>query len=817
MTSFLRDIRYALRSLQKSPAFTIAAGLALCIAIGANTAVFSVVHALLHFPTPLHEPDRVALLIGENPQQSIQQSGISADDFLDYQEALEGFSSLVASSGRQFNLVGAGDPVRVTATLVTPGFFAMTGVDLFMGRPFLPEEGMVGQDKVAILSYDFYQKSMGSDPQVLNRTLRLDGEIYSIVGIAAEGFFFPNPATELWTPLVVQRGQAPRDQRVLFVAGRLGDGRSAEQVSTEARAVGERLATTWPNSNQGWTTRVVTVPENRRRGLRLVNTLLYSAITFVLLIACVNVANLILARSLSREREFAMRASLGASRGRLISQLLLESLTLALVGGAAGFALGLGGIKVLRNWIAPDPNVGFIAAQIQADSVVFLHTLAISTLAGILFGLYPAFQATKGNLSLLMNEGGRGGDSKRRRTLRNALVIAEVALALALLVTSGTLIRAFHKIYNADPGLDPTNLLTMQLTLPERNYPESQQSAEFFADLLDHLETLPGVEGAAATTSLPLATFPGPGTARAAVQGRVEDDRDQSPNVTDIVVSPAYFETMKISLLEGRMFEGRDRQESENVAVVTEAFVERFLSDSEGLGARLRLKRPAAVEPGPWRRIVGVVANHDSQAHSLRRRAIRPVVFLPLEQAPRRAATVIVRTRERPMDLADMVRAAVWRADPRLPIDNLRTLEQAIEQVDTQNRFFLRILTGLALVALVLAAVGIYGIIAYSVHQRTREIGIRAAFGAEPKNAIALVVRQAVFLTSAGILVGCGIAWQFVRFMGSQLEGISETRAGGPLTFLAVVGLFLAVAVLASVVPSARAARLDPVEALRDG
>ncbi len=816
MSLFLRDIRYALRTLSRSPAFTLAAVLALCLAIGAHTAVFSVVHALLSFPVPLEEPDRVALLFGENPEQSIQQGGVSADDFLDYRRELKSFSNLTAGTGRQYNLVGTGEPVRVTVAQVTPGFFAMAGVDLHQGRGFLDEEGTAGRDKVAVVGYGFWQQSLGGDPDVLGRILRLDGDTYTVVGVAPEGFFFLNPNTVLWTPLVLERGAAGRDQRLLVAAGRLSVGVSAEQASAEARAVAERLATTYPDTNRGWSASVVTVPENLRQGVSFANILLYSSITFVLLIACVNVANLILARSLSREREIALRSSLGASRPRLLTQLLVESVVLSLVGGGTGFVLGLWGIRVLRNWIAPDANVGFIAPLIRADVWVFLHAFAISTLAGIVFGLVPAFQATRGNLASLMNEGGRGGESRRRRFLRDGLVMAEVALALALLVTAGTLIRAFERIYEADPGLDPTNLLTLQLALPERDYPEPGDAARFLDDAVTRLEALPGVEGTATTTVLPLTQFPGPGTARASVEGQVQDEQDQTPNVAEVVVSPGYFETMKIDLRSGRTFDDRDREDGEPVAVVTEKFVERFLEGGEGVGARLRLKLPAEEEPGAWRRIVGVVADHASHAHSLRRPSLPPLVFLPLEQAPRRVATVLVRTQGAPLDLAGVARAAIWDADATLPIDNVKTLEQAVAEIDTQNRFFLRILTGLALVALVLAAVGIYGIIAYSVTQRTREIGIRAAFGARPQNAVGLVARQAVRLTSVGVVFGCGIAYMLVRFMGSQLEGISQTQAGGPMTFVGVVGLFVVVALLASTIPSIRAARLDPVQALRD-
>ena len=813
---FLRDIRHALRSLARNPGFTLAACVALCVAIGANTAVFSVVSAMLNFPMPVHDPDRVAFLFSENPEQNIQQGSLSTEDFLEFRARLRGFVHLTASTGRQYNLVGSGDPQRVAGTQVTPGFFALAGVDLHQGRGFLPEEGQEGRQRVAILSHAFVQRTFGGNPEILEQTLRLDGEIYQVVGVAPEGFFFGNPSNDLWTPLVLESGTSPRDRRHLFVAGRLRPGWSAAQVSAEAADVALDLENQWPQTNRGWTARVITVPDNYRQGVAFANTLLYASITFVLLIACVNVANLILARSLAREREFAMRASLGASRGQLVLQLLVESVVLALVGGTGGFLLGLGGIEVLRNWLAPDPNVGFLASLLRGDRWVLLHTVGISTLAGILFGLYPAFQATRGQLTTLMNEGGRSGYSRRRRHLRNGLVMAEVALALALLVTSGTLIRAFHRIYNADPGLDPNHLLTFQISLPERDYPESAQVTDFFRRAQERLEALPGSRSALTTTLLPLTVFPGPGTAHATIEGRGDNEEGQSPNIIDLAVSPGYFETLAIVLQQGRTFGPADREGREPVAVVTESFVETFLAGEEAVGRRLRLKRPAQEDPGPWRQIVGVVANHDIHAHSLRRRTVLPAVFVPFDQNPSHLANLAVRTTGPPLELAAAARAAVWQVDPELPIDDLQSLDQVVQRLDTQNRFFLRILGGLSITALLLAAVGIYGIIAYSVNQRTREIGIRTAFGALPAHAVTLVVRQAVTLTSLGILVGCVLAWQSVRFLDSQLEGVAQTQAGGPSTFLLVIGVFLVVTLLASAVPSLRAARLDPVRALRE-
>lgn len=816
---FLRDVRYALRTLRKSPAFTLAAALALALAIGANTAVFSVVSALLNPPIIFAEPDRVAAIFPTNAEQNINQAGMSSDDFLDFRESMSSFDSLVALAPRPYNLVGGDEPVRVQAVQATPGYLAMAGVQPIRGRGFLPDEGTAGQDRVTILSYGFWRNQLGGDPNVLERTLRLDGETYQVVGVAPENFFYFNPNVALWTPLVLEAGQTSRDQRQMLALGRLRDSVNSEEASTEAAAIAERLATDYPDSNRGWSARVVTVPDNFRQGVSFAATLLYSAITFVLLIACVNVANLILARSLVRDRELAMRASLGASRSRLVSQLLVESVTLALTGGIAGLLLGVAGTRMLRNWIAPDPNVGFIAPQIQADAFVLGHTIAISVIAGIVFGLIPAFKITRGQLVTVLKEGGRGGASRRSRFLGNALVTSEVALALALLVTATTLIRAFDHIYAADPGLNKSNLLTLELALPEKDYPEENDIRRFHREAQERLAAVPGVTSAASTTLLPLTQLNRVGTVHVTVEGNGEDaDRDRTPNATDIVVSEDYFATLEISRLHGRAFEEKDREDGEAVAMVTEGFVERFLEvpARDGVGRRIRLQRPGESEPGPWRRIVGVVANHNSHAHSLRQAAPPPAVFVPDQQRPPRAATFVLKTQGPPLDLAASARSAIWDIDRTLPIDNVRSLEDAVAAVDTQNRFFLKILSGLALAALLLAAVGIYGIIAYSVNQRTRELGIRTALGAVPSDAIGLVTRQALILTTAGMAIGCGIAWMLVRFISNQLAAVANSGAAGPTTFVMVMAFFLTVALAASVVPSLRAAGLNPVEALRD-
>ncbi|MCG8459312.1 MAG: ABC transporter permease [Holophagales bacterium] len=815
MLELARDFRLALRSLSKHPAFAIAAVLALALSIGANTAVFSVVHALLAIPVPIEDPERVAFVWSQNPEKEILQGPSSVDDFLDLRGQSSSFSSLSASLAGQVNVLGAGEPQRLPRSEVTPGFFATLGATPVRGRGFLESEGVPGQNRAVVVSHGFWQTSLGGDEDVLGSVLDLDGVRHTVVGIAPEGFFFGQPNTAFWTPLALEPGTATRDQRTLVVFGRLRDGVSIAAAAAEAGSVAERLASAHPDTNTGWTSNVISVPENFRQGSAFAAILLYSCITLVLLIACVNVANLLLARALARERELALRSSLGASRGRLVGQLLSESLALALTGGVLGMLVGLWGIRFLSNALAPDPNVGFLAQAITPGPAVVLHALGISALAGLLFGALPAMQVTRGPLASLLAESGRGGESRRRQKLRNALVTAEVALALALLVAAAAMLRAFDRIYTADPGLDPENVLTLQLALPEETYTEPGEVSRFFERALEGLGSLPAAESAAVTTMLPLTGFPGPGNAYAEVMGETREQHEQLPNVSALSVSDDYFRTLRIETLRGRTFDSRDRGGSAPVAVVSQSFVDRFHSGTDGLGESLRLRMGADDRVGSWIQVVGVVADHQNTAHSLRNPGQPPLVFLPAAQRPERGATLLVRSSGDPMALAQPAREAVWQVDARLPIVEVLSHQQAIARVDTQNTFFLYILSGLALISLVLAAVGIYGVIAYSVSQRTREIGIRTALGAPPSRTVSLVARQAATLTTLGLVIGCGLAFALVRFMANQLEGIGQTGAGGPATFGMVSAAFLGVALLASAWPAYRAVRVDPASTLR--
>lgn len=810
-----QDLIYAARMLRKNPGFTAVALLTLALGIGANTTVFSIVEAIFNFPLPVDDPQRVVFVFSTNPPRDIAQNACSVDDFFDWREQATSFEHLVAGTGGAFNLVGTGEPVRVVAFRVTTGFFPTTGYPLALGRPFRAEESQPGGEKVVVLSHSFWQQRFGGGADVLGRQIALDGDMYTVVGVAHEDFFFFNRNTALYTPLVLERGRSGRDERNTFVMGRLKSGVTAEEADVEMKTIARRLEQSHSDTNDGWSVDVVTMRDNLLSGASFAMIFLYTSITFVLLIACANVANLLLARATVREKEMALRSSLGAARVRVIRQLLTESLLLSAAGGAFGLLLGLWGMRILRNMVRPDINIGFLADGMHLNPTILFHTLAISLAAGIIFGVVPALQISKPDLHDTLKEGGRiGGGGVRRRSMRNILVVAQVALALALLISAGAFIRAFSEIYTADPGFNQYNLLTMRVTLPERSYSENHQVDAFYRQTLERLATIPGVESAATTTQLPLTLFPGAPAGPITVESAPNDDESAGPQAFDVVVSPSFLETMEIELVQGRGPEETDNQDTLRVALVSQGAARSFWPEQDPIGRRLKLGRSGS--DSPWLTIVGVTEDVQIHSHSLRfQNPDVPIVFLPHAQNPRRDTSVVLRTTVDPLSVAPLARQAVWDVDANQPVDNVMSMEQAIAQIDTQNTFFVRILTGLAVIALAMAAVGIYGVISYTVHHRSHEIGIRMAMGALPRNILFLVVRQGVVLTMIGLVVGLGLALAMVRFVASQLEGFQVSGGGGPLTFLGVSLLLLFVAELASYLPARRAVHVDPVITLR--
>jgi len=810
-----RDVLYALRVLKKDLGFTAVAVLTIALGVGANTTVFSVVEAILTFPFPVSRPDRVVFIYGENPSRNQRREGVSADDFLDWRAQARAFEHMVAISFRSYNARARGEAVRVPAAQVSEGYFALMDRPLTLGRAFLPEETEPGRDRVAVLSHAFWQKELGGSRDVAGQNLTLDGESYTIVGVAAENFFFPARNTALWTPLVLEAGRSERDDRSLFAVGRLREGTTPAEASVEMATIAARIAQAYPKTNEGWTSRAIAVRDDINSSAGFAMVVLYGSITAVLLIACANVANLLLSRSTVREKEIALRAALGAGRARVVRQLLTESLVLALAGGGLGLLIGIGGMRYLAAMVAPDPNIGFLAEDMELSVLVLAHTLAISTLSGLLFGVVPAIRGSKADLDAVLKEGARGGSGgARHHLLRNGLVVSQFALALALLSAAGTLLWAFDRIHTADPGFNPKGLLTFRIALPETTYGTPQQVASFERDALDALSRLPGVKSVGATTALPLTVRPAQRTARVVAEGVSENDQDRTANAIHSVVSPSFFETLEISLLSGRRLTDQDAEASQPVAVVTPALAKLYWRGVDPLGRRLKLVAPGMETP--WLTVVGVVPDVRTVSHSLRYIGDEiPQVFVPYAQQPRGMFAVAVRTEGNPVDFAPLTRRTLAGIDVNLPLDDVATLEQVVGRIDTQNRFFVRILSGLALIALALAGVGVYGVVSYSVHRRTREIGIRMALGAEPGSVLRVVLKQGAVLAGIGFVLGLGFAIAIVRFLASELAGLGASNAAGPLTFAVVSIVLLCVAQVASFIPARRAVRVDPVTALR--
>ena len=813
MTEMRRDLVYSLRTLRKNPVFTAAALLALALGIGANTAVFSVVEALLNFPLPIDDPQRITLVFSQNASLNATQNPVSMPDYLDWRRQSQSFERMAAMKPAGYNLSGRGEPLRVQAFQVTSGFFASLGQELALGRPFREEENRPGARKAVILSHSFWQQNFGGEDCVLGQTVSLDGDSYTVVGVAPQEFFFPDRSTALWVPLTLDPNRHQRDERDLLVLGRLMPEISVKQASVEMQSIARSIEEAHPDTQQGWTVKVVNLLDDFINDAALALTMLYGSITFVLLIACANVANLLLARAATRQKEIALRSTLGAGRLRLVRQLLTESLVLALSGGVLGLILGLLGMKALRGMLAPDPNIGFLAEQMNLSGAILAHTVGISLLAGILFGLVPALQISRIDVNETLKEGGRTttGGSRQRR-LRSGLVVAEVALSLALLGVSGTFIRAFNHLYSADPGFRPEGLLTLQINLSESGDAEPAQSAAFFRQALERLDQLPGVESASATTTLPLTLFPGTLNARMTAEGSAEDPGSNTPNAIRLVVSPQYFETLNIPLLEGRALTEQETQDSFAAAVISQAAARRFWPGGSPLGKRFQM----GSGDDRWWTVVGVSGDVQNHMHSMRFPTLAvPQVFLSMAQLPVRSSFVVLSTQVEPLSLAQAARRTVWGIDSNQPVENIFSMEQVIARIDTQNAFFVNILTGLAVIALLLASVGIYGVISYSVNQRSHEIGLRMALGARSRDILLMVARQGAVLAAIGLPFGVVGSYAFVQLMSSQLEGLSAGGATGLSTFLAVSLILLAVAQMASYLPARRAVRIDPLHALR--
>lgn len=806
MESLWHDVRLALRSLLASPSTTVVALLALALGIGANTALFSVIRGVLLEPLPYPQPERLVTVAESNPERGFPVFSTSPPNYVDWRDQAKSFSALAAVNTERLNLTGEGEPEVIAAARVSAEFWQVMGVRFHHGRPFGRDEDAVGKGQVAVLSQGLWERRFGADPAVIGKTVQLDGVSHLVVGVAPAGFRFPSER-DLWRPLALDVAQESRGAHYYSVFGRLRDGVPLARAQAEMKTLAANLARRYPDTNTGWTTVVTPLQEVMVRDVKPALLVLLAAVGAVLLIACLNVANLLLARLATRERELALRTALGAGRWRLARQLLTESVVLSLAGGALGVLLAAAGTRALVALYPRLPR----AESIDLDPWVLAFTAGVSLLTGLLCGLLPVLHPRDEKLHDALREGGRAvAGGLRGKRARQGLVLAEVALALVLLIGAGLLIRSFSRLHAVDAGFRPQGVLALDVVLPELRYSKPEQQAALFEQLLQRVEGLPGVEEAGTVFPLPLdrSGF----ILQYRVEGRPEPAPDLVPSANIRAVSPDLFRTLSVPLLGGRGFNAADRVGSQPVALVNRAMAEREWPGSDpvrnALGKRLTFGDPADPE-AEWMTVVGVVGN--LRARSLSDEPTAEIYQSQL-QSPITPSTLVVRTTKDPVSLVAPVRAIVRGLDRDLPVDRVRTLDQVVADSLAGNRFSTVLLGIFAALALLLAAVGIYGTISYSVTQRGHEIGVRMALGAGRGEVLGMILRQGMAVVLAGTVLGLAGAFFFSKSLAGLIYGVG-TR--DPLTFAAVPVALLTVALLANLLPARRATRVDPQVALR--
>jgi putative ABC transport system permease protein len=808
MDTLWQDLRYGLRMLRTRPGFTLVAALTLALGIGANTAIFSVVNAVVLRPLPYPDPERLVMLWGTNARDGNQQQPASYAEFNDWKNQARSFSALAgASPAWTFTLTGGGEPEQIQGLYVSANLFPMLGVTPARGRAFLPEEDRTGGPPVVIVSQGLWQRRFGGDPNVIGKTLTLGGNSLTIVGIMPSGFQFLEPEAEVWVPLAQnQFANNARVVRLLSVIGRLKDDVKPEQASAELATIARQLETQYPNTNTGVGLRLVALHEQVTGKVRPALLLLFGAVGLVLLIACANVANLMLVRSAARRKEIAVRAALGAGRLRLIRQLLTESIALSVLGGAGGVLLAAWGVDLL---LAMSPIQLPRYHKIGIDAAVLGFTLAATVVTGIVFGLAPAWQAAQLDLHAALKEGGRGAmaDAGQRR-LSNLLVIAETAMALVLLISAGLLLRSFVRLLEVDPGFATENVLTMQVGLPNATYSQPGQRIAFYQQLEERLKALPEVQAVGLVTRLPLLAALNNVTSFLTIEGRPVP-AGQRPEIDFRRASTGYFQAMGIPLLSGRLVREEDVTKNTGAVLINEAMAKRFWPGEDPIGKRISTATGTG-QNTRWQTIVGVVGNVRHLGLDIEP---RPEIYYHTNTLPPFGPVLVIRTTSDPKNLIAAARTKVRELDRDLPISNINTMEQLVAQSVAQRRFGMLLLGIFAALALALAGIGIYGVMSYTVAERTPEIGIRMALGASRRDVLRMVIGQGMALSVAGIALGLAAAVALTRLMASWLFGVSATD---PLTFATIALLLAAVALAACYLPARRATRVDPMVALRD-
>jgi predicted permease len=809
--SLLQDIRFAVRLLIKDKWFTLVAVVALALGIGVNATVFTFVNAVLIRGLPFNDPDRI-MSIAERQLVRGTDLGVSYPDFQDWRAAQKSFVALAAWSGSTMNVSDAGRlPERYGGPYISATAFRLIGQQPILGRNFLPEEDKPGAAPVAILGSGIWKSRYGSDPAILGRTIKINDVPTTVVGVMPEGMKFPLNA-DLWLPLSAMPGldAQKRSQRSLQAFGRLADGVTKQQAQAELSAIAARIAKDFPDANKDIGATVMSFNERFNGGpIRLVFLSLMGAVGFVLLIACANVANLLLARSAQRAREIGVRVSLGATRWRIVRQLLVESVLLALASGVLGLVLALAGTRWFEAATADVGKPYWI--RFTMDGSVFAFFAAVCLATGIVFGLAPALHISRTDINEVLKEsGGRsGGGGSRARRWTGALIVVELALTLVLLAGAGFMIRSFLSLYTLDLGLDDTSrLLTLSLSLPDRKYPTPEQRAAFYQRSDERLAVMSGVRGATITSNPPLN---GGANLRLNVEGRSMPAGEQPPEVTRVVIGPHYFDTFGLRILRGRVFTDGDGTTGHEVAIVNQRFVAMHFPNQDPIGQRIRLmsEPPATPEP-PWATIVGISPTVWQRVNP--QPDPDPVVYLPYRALPSPFMTLVVRTVGEPALATAAIREEVRALDPDLPLFGIRTMDESLAQQRWPFRIFGTMFAMFAVIALMLSAVGLYAITAYSVTQRTQEIGVRMALGARPPQVWWLVVRGTFVQLAIGLTIGMAGAFGVGQLLRTLLVG---TTASDPWTLGSIGVLFVIVSLAACFWPARRATRLDPVHALR--
>ncbi len=814
MVTLLHDLRFGIRMLGRNPGFTAVAVITLALGIGANSTIFSLVSAILLQKPAVRDPDRVMMVQSTNRARGWDLQPVSAPDFLDWRSQSHSFEGMAAADGENaFSLTGSGNPERVTGTRVSANYFQVLGVSAALGRAFVQGEDQAGREHVTILSTRLWKSHFASDPSVIGKTVNLNGEPTTIIGVMPAWFSQTSFPSQIWIPLVFdakQLSETGRDSRFLYVYARLKPRVTIEQAQAEMAGMARRTERSHPKTDRGWGAHVLSLQEfeieytNTRQGIRF----LMATVVFVLLIACANIAGLLLARGMARHRELAIRSALGAGRWRRVRQFLSESLLIAVGGGGLGLLLATWGIDFLRSALSWNIYIVQMASGLHLDQRTLEFTLIIAVGAVVFFGLAPALQASKPNVQSALKEGGRTGTGGTAGSkMRRAFVVAQISLALVLLTGTGLMINAVIAEYRANPGFDPTHLLTADVALPSPKYASPSRQAAFFIQVTERAQHLPGVVSAAAAANLPLTA--GAGFIPFALEGQPPLAPDKRPRARFYIAGYGYLRTLKIPLIQGREFTTSDNAGAPPVAMVNQAFVRRFLPKGGALGQHISLYNDGQTQPA-WQEIIGVAGDVKD---FLGQAVDEPQIYVPYLQQPAAEMTLVVRTRSDPDALASALRGAVWSVDKDQPVGDVMTMSELVKATTGGGDGLMAVILGVfAGLALILSAVGIYGLVSYFVTQRTPEIGIRVALGADKRDVSRLVVGEGARLAGIGLVIGFALALPLPRLLASMFQGLPLTQT--PI-FVIVPIVLAGAAFVASFVPARRAARIDPMVALR--